>query len=58
MNTGVEGGETACKIARKWAYEVKVAYRFQKDGIIVDFRVLRPTKPKSSSPLKTSGVEL
>jgi len=23
MNTGVEGGETACKIARKWAYEVK-----------------------------------
>lgn len=23
MNTGVEGGESACKIARKWAYEVK-----------------------------------
>uniref|UniRef100_A0A8C7YX61 Ornithine aminotransferase n=1 Tax=Oryzias sinensis TaxID=183150 RepID=A0A8C7YX61_9TELE len=23
MNTGVEGGETACKIARKWAYSVK-----------------------------------
>lgn len=23
MNTGVEGGETACKIARKWAYKVK-----------------------------------
>jgi ornithine--oxo-acid transaminase len=23
MNTGVEGGETALKIARKWAYEVK-----------------------------------
>ncbi|XP_022200219.2 ornithine aminotransferase, mitochondrial [Nilaparvata lugens] len=23
MNTGVEGGETACKLARKWAYEVK-----------------------------------
>ena len=23
MNTGVEGGETALKLARKWAYEVK-----------------------------------
>lgn len=23
MNTGVEGGETACKLARKWAYMVK-----------------------------------
>ncbi|XP_048489106.1 ornithine aminotransferase, mitochondrial isoform X2 [Plutella xylostella] len=23
MNTGVEGGESACKIARRWAYEVK-----------------------------------
>jgi len=23
MNTGVEGGETAIKLARKWAYEVK-----------------------------------
>ncbi|XP_046562092.1 ornithine aminotransferase, mitochondrial-like [Haliotis rubra] len=23
MNTGVEGGETACKLARKWAYLVK-----------------------------------
>ena len=23
MNSGAEGVETACKIARKWAYEVK-----------------------------------
>lgn len=23
MNSGVEGGESACKIARKWAYDVK-----------------------------------
>lgn len=23
MNTGVEAGETACKLARKWGYEVK-----------------------------------
>ncbi len=23
MNTGVEAGETACKLARRWAYDVK-----------------------------------
>ena len=23
MNTGAEGGETACKLSRKWAYQVK-----------------------------------
>ncbi|CAH2108002.1 unnamed protein product [Euphydryas editha] len=23
MNTGVEGGESACKIARKWGYDIK-----------------------------------
>lgn len=23
MNTGVEGGETACKLARRWGYNVK-----------------------------------
>lgn len=23
MNTGVEGGETACKLARRWGYEIK-----------------------------------
>ena len=58
MNTGVEGGETACKIARKWAYEVKVFFRFQRAKNNVDFRVSRPIKQKSSLPLKTFGVEL
>lgn len=24
MNTGVEGGETACKLARRWGYDVKM----------------------------------
>lgn len=23
MNTGVEGGETACKLARRWGYDIK-----------------------------------
>lgn len=25
MNTGVEGGETAVKLARRWGYDVKVS---------------------------------
>ncbi len=29
MNTGVEGGETACKLARRWGYDVKVQYLFR-----------------------------
>lgn len=32
MNTGVEGGETACKLARRWGYDVKVIclqFKFQ-----------------------------
>ena len=31
MNTGVEGGETANKLARKWGYMVKVRF-FQKSN--------------------------
>ncbi|XP_058799401.1 ornithine aminotransferase, mitochondrial-like isoform X2 [Phymastichus coffea] len=29
MNTGVEGGETACKLARRWGYDVKGIERYQ-----------------------------
>lgn len=29
MNTGVEGGETACKLARKWAYTCKGIPQYQ-----------------------------
>ncbi|XP_064176768.1 ornithine aminotransferase, mitochondrial-like [Anguilla rostrata] len=29
MNTGVEAGETACKLARKWAYSVKGIPKYQ-----------------------------
>ncbi|XP_043087199.1 ornithine aminotransferase, mitochondrial isoform X2 [Puntigrus tetrazona] len=29
MNTGVEGGETACKLARKWAYAVKGVPKYE-----------------------------
>jgi len=35
MNTGVEGGETAVKLARKWAYEVKKVPQNQAKIIFV-----------------------
>ena len=36
MNTGVEGGETAVKLARKWAYEVKGIPENQATIIVCD----------------------
>ncbi|MEM1260489.1 MAG: ornithine--oxo-acid transaminase, partial [Bacteroidota bacterium] len=36
MNTGVEGGETAVKLARKWAYEVKGVPNDQAKIIFVE----------------------
>ena len=36
MNTGVEGGETAVKLARKWAYEVKGVPKNQAKIIFVE----------------------
>ena len=36
MNTGVEGGETAVKLARKWAYEVKKVPQNQAKIIFVN----------------------
>ena len=35
MNTGVEGGETAAKLARKWAYEVKKVPKNQAKIVFV-----------------------
>ena len=35
MNTGVEGGETAVKLARKWAYEVKKVPKNQAKIVFV-----------------------
>lgn len=36
MNTGVEGGETACKLARKWGYQVKGIPENQARTIFVE----------------------
>jgi ornithine--oxo-acid transaminase len=36
MNTGVEGGETAVKLARKWAYEVKGIPKYEAKVIFAE----------------------
>ena len=36
MNTGVEGGETAVKLARKWAYEVKGIKKYEAKIIVAN----------------------
>jgi ornithine--oxo-acid transaminase len=36
MNTGVEGGETAVKLARKWAYQVKKIPRYRAKIIFAE----------------------
>lgn len=36
MNTGVEGGETACKLARKWGYQVKGIPKDQAKIVFVE----------------------
>lgn len=36
MNTGVEAGETACKLARKWAYTVKGIQKYKAKIIFAD----------------------
>ncbi|TTC29615.1 Ornithine aminotransferase, mitochondrial [Bagarius yarrelli] len=41
MNTGVESGETACKLARKWAYTVKGVPQYQAKIIFADYDAWR-----------------
>ncbi|XP_015185000.1 PREDICTED: ornithine aminotransferase, mitochondrial-like [Polistes dominula] len=36
MNTGVEGGETACKLARRWGYTVKKIPQYQAKIIFAE----------------------
>lgn len=49
MNTGVEGGETAIKLARRWAYDVKGV---PKDQVSVLFLVFLIAIHLISSRLK------
>jgi ornithine--oxo-acid transaminase len=58
MNTGVEGGETAVKLARKWAYEVKKVPANQAKIIFVEGNFWGRTLgaiSSSTDPSSTTG---
>ena len=58
MNTGVEGGETAVKLARKWAYEVKKVPVNKAKVIFVEGNFWGRTLgaiSSSTDPLSTTG---
>ncbi|XP_010765498.1 ornithine aminotransferase, mitochondrial [Notothenia coriiceps] len=57
MNTGVEGGETACKLARKWAYNVKGVPKNQAKIIFADGNFWGRTLAAISSSTDPSSYE-
>ncbi|XP_033975170.1 ornithine aminotransferase, mitochondrial [Trematomus bernacchii] len=57
MNTGVEGGETACKLARKWAYNVKGVPKNQAKIVFADGNFWGRTMAAISSSTDPSSYE-
>ncbi|XP_060950357.1 ornithine aminotransferase, mitochondrial [Limanda limanda] len=57
MNTGVEGGETACKLARKWAYNVKGVPKNKAKIIFADGNFWGRTMAAISSSTDPSSYE-
>uniref|UniRef100_A0A674D985 Ornithine aminotransferase, mitochondrial n=1 Tax=Salmo trutta TaxID=8032 RepID=A0A674D985_SALTR len=57
MNTGVEGGETACKLARKWAYTVKGVPKNQAKIIFANGNFWGRTMAAISSSTDPSSYE-
>ncbi|MCI4384614.1 hypothetical protein PGIGA_G00040780 [Pangasianodon gigas] len=57
MNTGVEGGETACKLARKWAYGVKGVPQYQAKIIFAQGNFWGRTMAAISSSNDPSSYE-
>ncbi|KAK3559783.1 hypothetical protein QTP86_020724 [Hemibagrus guttatus] len=57
MNTGVEGGETACKLARKWAYSVKGVPQNQAKIIFAEGNFWGRTLAAISSSTDPSSYE-
>ncbi|XP_034426154.1 ornithine aminotransferase, mitochondrial isoform X2 [Hippoglossus hippoglossus] len=57
MNTGVEGGETACKLARKWAYNVKGVPKNKAKIIFADGNFWGRTLAAISSSTDPSSYE-
>ncbi|TRY59406.1 hypothetical protein DNTS_004312 [Danionella cerebrum] len=57
MNTGVEGGETACKLARKWAYTVKGVPQYEAKIIFAAGNFWGRTMAAISSSTDPSSFE-
>ncbi|KAK7918806.1 hypothetical protein WMY93_010090 [Mugilogobius chulae] len=57
MNTGVEAGETACKLARKWAYNVKGVPKNQAKIIFANGNFWGRTMAAISSSTDPSSYE-
>ncbi|XP_060795196.1 ornithine aminotransferase, mitochondrial [Neoarius graeffei] len=57
MNTGVEGGETACKLARKWAYGVKGVPQYQAKIVFAQGNFWGRTMAAISSSSDPSSYE-
>lgn len=57
MNTGVEAGETACKLARKWAYKVKNVPKNQAKIIFAEGNFWGRTLSAISSSTDPSSYE-
>ncbi|XP_061412193.1 ornithine aminotransferase, mitochondrial isoform X1 [Lethenteron reissneri] len=57
MNTGVEAGETACKLARKWAYTVKGVRQYEAKIIFAEGNFWGRTLAAISSSMDPSSYE-
>ncbi|XP_066522402.1 ornithine aminotransferase, mitochondrial [Hoplias malabaricus] len=57
MNTGVEAGETACKLARKWAYNVKGIPKYQAKIVFAEGNFWGRTMAAISSSTDPSSYE-
>ncbi|XP_036402730.1 ornithine aminotransferase, mitochondrial-like [Megalops cyprinoides] len=57
MNTGVEAGETACKLARKWAYNVKGTPKYKAKIIFAEGNFWGRTMAAISSSTDPSSYD-
>ncbi|XP_060698007.1 ornithine aminotransferase, mitochondrial [Hemiscyllium ocellatum] len=57
MNTGVEAGESACKLARKWAYEVKGVPKYKAKILFAAGNFWGRTMSAISSSTDSSSYE-
>lgn len=57
MNTGVEGGETSCKLARRWGYDVKKIPKYKAKIIFAEGNFWGRTMSAVSSSTDPTSFE-